>query len=112
MDELELYELLKSFQRWQFVDLRRRLGLGAQQVPPAGTPQETADRFIEFIKLRDQGDLSALIKAALAAVDRVAPPAPPPPATSAAPPSVTQPTDRRPRLLILAANSSTTTRLK
>ena len=103
MDEIELFDLLKTFGTAQFVSLRRQLHLGAEHLPPRATPAETADEFIKFIQQRDNNDLSALVKAALTVVGRL----PKIPATLP-----TGRVDRRPRLLVLAANSSRTTRLK
>jgi len=121
MDEIELYDLLKTFLPGQFVSLRRLLQLGAENLPPGASPAENADLFIKFIQQRDQKDLSALVKAALTVVGRLptpkphpqplpSPPAPVIPAP-VPPPEPVADIDRRPILLVLAANPSKTTQL-
>jgi len=120
MDELELYNLLKTFNSGQFVSLRRLVHLGAEHLAPGATPAENADLFIKFVQQRDQDDLSELVKAALTVVGRlqapkshpVLQPSPPTPVIlTQVPPKPVATVDHRPVLLVLAANPAKTTQL-
>jgi inactive STAND len=62
-DEKSLFGRLETFETYQFIKLRHELGLSSSQVPLADTPQVTAERFINFIKLRDDKDLTKLREA-------------------------------------------------
>ena len=124
MGERRLFELLESFENYRFIQLRYELGLSASQVPLGDTPQVTAERFISFIRLRDDGDLMKLEEAVVAVIGRSTrpasrstapspgPPRPAPPAPKSGGPVVPAIGDRRPRLLVLAANPKATARLK
>ena len=124
MGERRLFELLESFENYRFIQLRYELGLSASQVPLGDTPQVTAERFISFIRLRDDGDLMKLEEAVVAVIGRSTrpasrstapspgPPLPPRPAPKSGGPVVPAIGDRRPRLLVLAANPKATARLK
>jgi hypothetical protein len=69
-DEKTLFGRLETFETYQFIKLRHELGLSTGQLPLADTPQETADRFITFIKQRADGDLTKLITAVNAVLGR------------------------------------------
>jgi hypothetical protein len=58
-----LIDLLAMFEPSQFLRLRRKVHLNEVDLPPGSTPAQMAELFIKFIKQRDQGDLSALVKA-------------------------------------------------
>ncbi len=107
MDENGLFDLLNSFDETHFADLRRRLGIVPEEAAEKATAAAKAVKLILYIKQRDQNDLSALTKAALATAE------PLPDADAEANTNTNtnaRGADDRPRLLVLAANPTKTSR--
>ena len=71
-DEKWLFERLEEFEKLRFLQLRYKLGLSVGNVPLADAPQVTAERFITFIKGRNDGDLTKLITAVNEVLGRTA----------------------------------------